>query len=46
MRFELTTLAVIGTDCTGSFKSNYHTIKIVTVGTVSLVPKSLSLRNQ
>ena len=25
--FELTTLVVIGTDCTGSCKSNYHTIK-------------------
>ena len=25
MRFELTTLDVIGTDCTGSCKSNYHT---------------------
>jgi hypothetical protein len=24
--FELTTLMVIGTDCTGSWKSNYHTI--------------------
>ena len=24
--FELTTLVVIGTDCTGSCKSNYHTI--------------------
>ena len=24
--FKLTTLAVIGTDCTGSCKSNYHTI--------------------
>jgi hypothetical protein len=24
--FELTTLMVIGTDCTGSCKSNYHTI--------------------
>jgi len=24
--FELTTLVVIGTDCTGSYKSNYHTI--------------------
>ena len=23
---ELTTLVVIGTDCTGSYKSNYHTI--------------------
>jgi hypothetical protein len=26
MLFELTTLVVIGTDCTGSCKSNYHTI--------------------
>jgi hypothetical protein len=25
--FELTTLVVIGTDCTGSCKTNYHTIK-------------------
>ena len=25
-RFELTTLAMIGTDCIGSYKSNYHTI--------------------
>ena len=25
-RFELTTLVVIGTDCTGSWKSNYHRI--------------------
>ena len=25
--FELITLVVIGTDCTGSCKSNYHTIK-------------------
>ena len=25
-RFELTTLVVIGTDCTSSCKSNYHTI--------------------
>ena len=24
-RFELTTLVVIGTDCIGSYKSNYHT---------------------
>ena len=28
--FELTTLVVIGTDCTGSFKSNYHTITTTT----------------
>jgi hypothetical protein len=26
MGFELTTLVVIGTDCTGSCKSNYHAI--------------------
>jgi hypothetical protein len=25
-RFEYTTLVVIGTDCTGNCKSNYHTI--------------------
>ena len=29
--FELTTLVVIGTNCTGSCKSNYHTITIRTV---------------
>jgi hypothetical protein len=26
MGFKLTTLVVIGTDCTGSCKSNFHTI--------------------
>ena len=29
-RFELTTSVVIGTDCMGSCKSNYRTIKIMT----------------
>ena len=29
MGFELTTLGVKGTDCTGSCKSNYHTIMIM-----------------
>jgi hypothetical protein len=29
-RFELTTLMVIGTDCTGSCKSNYHMIMTTT----------------
>jgi len=29
-RFELTTLVVIGTDCTGSCKSNYQTITTMT----------------
>jgi hypothetical protein len=28
--FELTTFVVIGTDCTGSCKSNYHTITTTT----------------
>ena len=28
--FELTTLVVIGTDCTGSCKSNYHIITTMT----------------
>jgi len=28
--FELTTLVVIGTDCTGRCKSSYHTIKTTT----------------
>jgi len=28
--FELTTSMVIGTDCTGSCKSNYHTITATT----------------
>jgi hypothetical protein len=30
VEFELTTLVVIGTDCTGSYKSNYHTITTTT----------------
>ena len=30
VEFELTTLVVIGTDCTGSCKSNYQTITITT----------------
>ena len=29
-RFELTTLVVIGTDCTCSYKSNYHMITTMT----------------
>jgi hypothetical protein len=31
MGFELTNIVVIGTDCTGSCKSNYHTITTTTV---------------
>jgi hypothetical protein len=30
-RFELTTSVVIGTDCIGSYKSNYHTTTATTV---------------
>ena len=30
VEFELTTLVVIGTDCIGSCKSNYHTITTTT----------------
>jgi len=30
MGFELTTLVVIGTDCTDSCKYNYHTITTMT----------------
>ena len=33
--FKLTTLVVIGTDCTGSCKSNYHTIT-TTMATISI----------
>ena len=29
-KFELTTLVVIGNDCLGSYKSNYHTITTTT----------------
>ena len=29
--FELTTLVVIGTDCAGSYESNYHTITTTAV---------------
>jgi hypothetical protein len=35
--FELTTLVVIGTDCTGSWKPNYHTITTTMALTVSPV---------
>jgi hypothetical protein len=31
--YELTTLVVLGTDCTGSCKTNYHMITITTVPT-------------
>jgi hypothetical protein len=29
-RFEITTSVVVGTDCIGSYKSNYHTITAMT----------------
>jgi hypothetical protein len=34
--FEITTLVVIGTDCTGSCKSNYHTFTTTTAPNTSL----------
>ena len=33
-RFELTTLVVIGSDCTGSCKSNYHAVTTTTAPTL------------
>ena len=36
MGFKLTTLVVMGTDCIGSCKSNYHMIKITTVPNFAL----------
>ena len=43
--FELTTLVVIGTDCTGSCKSNnYHTIKSTTTPTRILICSITSIR--
>jgi hypothetical protein len=35
--FELTTLVVIGTDCIGSYKSNYHTITTMTTTAPQLI---------
>jgi hypothetical protein len=35
--FKLTMLEVIGTDCTGSYKSNYHTI-------IGIVPIHVSVK--
>ena len=32
--FEFTTLVVIGTDCTGSYKSNFHTITTMTATSI------------
>jgi hypothetical protein len=37
--FELTTLVVIGTDCTGSWKYNYHTM--TTPGRIRGLPSNL-----
>ena len=49
MGFELTTLVVIGTDCIGSCKFNYHTIAVgkckdIFVLFVVIHPTSLTLR--
>jgi hypothetical protein len=42
MGFELTSLVVIGTDCIGSCKSNYHTITATTTPTL-LIVKEITL---
>jgi hypothetical protein len=39
--FELTTLVLIGTDCIGSYKSNYHTITAKTA--LLIILKSVSM---
>jgi hypothetical protein len=36
MGFKLTTLVVIGTDCVGKYKSNYHTIMATTAPYIKL----------
>ena len=44
--FELTTLVVIGTDCIGSYKSNYHTMTAPEQLDVGIgVKKNLKLRS-
>ena len=35
--FQLTTIVVLGTDCTGSYKSNYHTITTMTAPIIHLI---------
>ena len=42
VRFKLTTLVVIGTDCIGSYKSNYNTITTTTAPFMSLANDTLS----
>ena len=39
--FELTTIVVIGTDCTGSCKSNYHMITTMSVTTSSYLHRKV-----
>jgi hypothetical protein len=40
-RFELTTSMVIGTDCIGNYKSNYHTITTTTEFALTIFPTSI-----
>ena len=42
--FELTTLVVIATDCTGSCKSNYHTITKTTAPVSVCVKKNIKIK--
>ena len=43
MGFKLTTLVMIDTDCTGSCKSNYHTITTMAINKEKRQDKYLSL---
>jgi hypothetical protein len=44
--FELTILVVTGTDCTGSCKSNYHTITIKEIDLQNTTQKTKDLATQ
>ena len=44
--FELTMLVVIGTDCTGSLKSNYHTIMTTTAPVIQCPMLAPSIKNE
>ena len=41
--FKLTTLVVIGTDCTGSYKFNYHTITTMTAPSITIIAAMLEV---
>jgi hypothetical protein len=45
-RFELTTSVVIGTDCIGSCKFNYHAITTTPLDTQPLPPQKTPTKNK